>query len=88
MTTNTPLPAILRKEIIEAYALRLARAALEGTRADVLAIQEEIEREHGQAMLHAANSEWPYTMLELMRQRYEANKHKFEQRERFPANGF
>ncbi len=79
MNTNTPLPAILRKDIIASYALRLAQAALNGTRADVLVIQEEIECLHGQAMLRAANAEWPYIMLELMRQRYEANKRKFEQ---------
>ena len=59
---------ILRRAVIDEYARKLARLALDN-RGECQRVREYIREHYGPEMLEAVDREWPFTMLALVQAR-------------------
>ena len=59
---------ILRRSLIDQYALKLARLALD-SRGECKRVREHIREHYGAEMLEAVDAEWPFVMLALFEAR-------------------
>jgi len=60
---------LLRKALIDQYALKLTRLALDNRDEECKHVREHIREHYGTEMLEAIDREWPFTMLALVQAR-------------------